>query len=207
MTSFRDGLREAYDRDAQRRDESKMEAWKAVERDQFLKRLLGECKRSLLEIGSGPGRDAKLFQDQGLDVVCIDLSPEMVKRCQAKGLTAYVMDMSDLQFPTNKFDAIYALNSFLHLSKAEMSAVLRRIALVLKPSGLFFLCLYGGENFEGIWEKDACTPRRFFSFYGDDDLRQIVGETFEILSFDTISLGNDANLHFQSLTVRKKDKA
>jgi SAM-dependent methyltransferase len=207
MISFRDGLREAYDRDAQRRDESKMEAWKVVERDQFLKRLLGECKRSLLEIGSGPGRDAKFFKDQGLDVVCIDLSPEMVKRCQAKGLTAYVMDVGDLQFPTNRFDAIYALNSFLHLAKTEMPAVLRRIAVLLKPNGLFFLGLYGGEDFEGIWEKEWCTPRRFFSFYGDDDLRQIVGATFEILSFDTISLGNDANLHFQSLTVRRKDKA
>src|SRR5688572_22257611 len=115
----RDNLRETYNKYAQERETYAMHDWKIDLRSSFLSLLQKEQKKTLLEIGAGTGRDSKFFQDQGLDVVCIDLSPAMVDLCKQKGLTAYVMDMAEVQFPAGSLDAVYSMNSLLHLTKAE----------------------------------------------------------------------------------------
>ena len=72
-------LRQAYDRSAVQREASGIAPWKIEERERFLSLLKQEGKQTLLEIGAGPGKYAKFFQDNGLSVVCTDLSPEMVQ--------------------------------------------------------------------------------------------------------------------------------
>jgi SAM-dependent methyltransferase len=192
----------SYNRNAEQRDKSEIEDWKAIARAEFLALLKNERKQSLLEIGAGHGRDSKFFQDNGFQVTCIDLSPEMVKLCREKGLNARLMDMIDLGFPDDSFDGVYSLNSLLHLSKAELPTVLQNIRRVLKANGLFFLGIYGGYDFEGIWEKDSYTPKRFFSFHSDEALKKIVTESFALLSFKQMVPG-DNNIHFQRLILRK----
>jgi SAM-dependent methyltransferase len=73
-----------------------------------------------LEIGAGTGNDGLYFQNNGLDVTCTDLSPDMVNLCREKGLKAYVMDFLSLDFPPGSFDAIYALNCLLHVPTREL---------------------------------------------------------------------------------------
>lgn len=202
---LRTRLREAYNLKAHERDSRPRQAWKVEERQTFLALLQRERKRSLLEIGAGTGSDARFFQDQGLTVTCIDLSPAMVRLCRRKGLAAQVMDLAELQFPPNSFDAVYALNCLLHLPKRELPGVLAGIHNVLKPGGLFYLGVYGGYDDEGVWEKDSYEPRRFFAFYTDEGLRQVVEATFQVYSFKRILLEDAASgLHFQSLILRKK---
>jgi len=162
---LKNNLIESYNKHAQERDAYKKEAWKIEERANFLTLLQSKGKRSLLEIGAGTGQDSKFFQDMGMIVNCIDLSPEMIKLCQQKGLSAQVMDMIELDFPPESFDAVYALNSLLHIPKADFRTVLENVRKVLKPSGLFYLGVYGSdEELEGIWEQDAYDPKRFFHF-------------------------------------------
>ena len=100
----------SYNRKAEHRNKSEIEDWKAIERAEFLALVQNEQKQSLLEIGAGHGRDSKFFQENGLQVTCIDLSPEMVRLCQQKGLDARVMDMINMDFPDHSFDAVYSLN-------------------------------------------------------------------------------------------------
>src|SRR5215813_10367176 len=126
-SALKNDLIVSYNNHAQDRDTHKIEDWKVEERANFLSLLQSKAKRSLLEIGAGPGRDSKFFQDMGLNVTCIDLSPEMIKLCQQKGLSAYVMDMVHLDFPSDSFDAVYSLNSLLHIPKDEFSIVLENV--------------------------------------------------------------------------------
>jgi SAM-dependent methyltransferase len=193
----------SYDRQAEQRNRSEIEEWKAIERAEFLALLKDEQKQTLLEIGAGHGRDSKFFQENGLHVTCIDLSPEMVKLCKQKGLNALVMDMIDLDFPDSSFDAVYSLNSMLHLSKQKLPTVLQNVRSVLKTNGLFFLGMYGGYDFEGMWENDSYDPKRFFSFHSDEKLKQIVTEHFALVAFKQVRSGKDDKLHFQSLSLRK----
>jgi cyclopropane fatty-acyl-phospholipid synthase-like methyltransferase len=201
---LRNRLRETYNKYAQERETYGMQDWKNELRSKFLSLLQKENKKTLLEIGAGTGRDSKFFQDQGLEVVCIDLSPAMVELCRQKGLAAHVMDMADIQFPAASFDTVYSMNSLLHLTKAEFPAVLRSIEGLLKMNGMVFIGMYGGRDHEGVWDNDSYEPKRFFSFFTDEGLQQQVTQVFDIISFENIDTEPEDNLDFQSLMLRKK---
>jgi len=202
---LRAGLRESYGRKARERDLQAVKPWKAEERRRFLVLLREEERRTLLELGAGPGKDGEFFRDHGLDVLCTDLSPEMVALCKSKGLAARVMDVSDLDLPPETFDAAYAFNSLLHVPDRELPAVLRGILAVLKPGGLFYLGVYGGKDHEGVWEDDPYEPKRFFSFRTGERLGEIVAGPFDAHSFRRIALeGRTDGLHFQSVILRKR---
>jgi ubiquinone/menaquinone biosynthesis C-methylase UbiE len=127
----------------------------------------------------------------------------MVQLCHEKGLKALVMDVADLSFTDASFDAVYSLNSLLHLPRTELPAVLREIRRVLTPGGLFFFGTYGGYDHAGIYDDDDHTPRRFFSFYEDTHLQRVVGQAFEILSFQSLQISeNPQKLRFQSLLLQ-----
>ncbi len=197
-------LRKAYDRQASNRDAADIAEWKIKERADFLSMLKKARKQTLLDIGSGPGRDGLFFKENGLKVTCIDLSPEHVRLCREKGLTAYVMDMGNMFFPDNSFDSVYALNSLLHLSKVELPGVLKAIHYILKPGGLFYVGVYGGTDFEGVRMNDWADPPRFSSFFTDEGICEVVGEVFDILEFRKIVYQEDVDHHFQSLFLKKK---
>lgn len=198
-----DSLRVSYDADAEERDRTPAASWKVEERAKFLNLLQVEGKTTLLEIGAGPGRDSLYFHNKGLEVTCTDLSPEMVKRCEEKGLTAYVMDFLNLDFPPDSFDAVYALNCLLHVPKADLPLVLAAIQKLLKPNGLFYLGMYGGEDTEGIAAEDHLEPKRFFSFHSDEAILETLSRLFEVVYFKPIALAGDRD-HFQSMILRKK---
>jgi len=201
---LRDNLRNTYDKYAQQRETHTMPDWKIELRSKFLSLLQKEQKKTLLEIGAGTGRDSKFLQEQGMDVVCIDLSPAMTALCKQKGLTAYLMDMADIRLPASSFDAVYSMNSLLHLPKAEFPVVLRGIDVLLKTDGVVFIGMYGGREHEGIWDNDSYEPKRFFSFFTDEHLQEEVKKVFDIISFESIRPEPDDDLGFQSLILRKK---
>ena len=204
LDDSREALRQAYDNSAHARDRADLPEWKRLERSVFLSRLQTDKLKKLLDIGAGTGRDALYFAEAGCDVTCIDLSPKMVELCRKKGLKALVMDVSDLSFPASAFDAIYSMNSLLHLPKAELPAVLLELRRVLKPGGFFYFGTYGGYDHAGIYDNDDHTPHRFFSFYEDAHLQRIVGQAFEILEFRALEIaGNDPRIRFQSLLLQR----
>lgn len=195
-------LAKSYDNDAARRAQAPVPEWKAQERSNYLTMLINENKKEFLEIGAGTGKDGLFFQESGLNVTCVDLSEEMVRHCLEKGLNAKVMDFYHLEFPDGSFDAVYAINSLLHVPKKDLGEVLLEIRKVLKPDGLFYLGVYGGRNSEEIWEQDWCEPKRLFSFFEDEAIQEFVGTYFDILYFKSILMESDIP-RFQSMILRK----
>lgn len=196
-------LKQAYNKYADHRNQSGIEPWKFEERERFLERITKEGRSSLLELGAGTGRDSLYFQQQGLKVTCIDFSEEMVRFCKGKGLEAQLMDFHHLDFDSCTFDAVFALNCLLHVPKAKLDGVLEEVSRVLTPDGLFFCGVYGGQETEGIWEKDFYEPKRFFSMFEDEAIVQVAKRWFHVEDFHTVAMGEGAP-HFQSLLLRKK---
>jgi SAM-dependent methyltransferase len=191
-------LRASYDSGAAERDGMAKQQFKLDERAVFLDRLRAVEAKTLLEIGAGTGEDSVYFQDEGLDVVAVDLSPEMVARCRAKGLEAYARDFLRLGFDPDSFDAVYAMNCLLHVPNADLAEVLRAVRTVVKPGGLFFVGLWGGESSEGVSSPDRYKPPRFFSFRTDTEIFDFARESFEVVDFHTV---DEEGKHFQSLTL------
>jgi cyclopropane fatty-acyl-phospholipid synthase-like methyltransferase len=202
MSETKEILKQAYNNYAHEREKREIVEWKLRIRESFLKLLLNEGKSTLLDIGAGVGRDSEFFMNNNIDVIAVDLSNEMIKLCGAKGIESYELDFYNLHQIGNKFDAVWSMNSLLHVEKANLNCVLEEINNVLNPSGLFFMGVYGGEDSEGIWQEDIYTPHRFFSSYTDEKIKKIISNHFELVSFEIIEVGG--NRHFQSIIMRKK---
>ena len=199
----REDLIRAYDRMAQARDAHLVAKWKQREREGFAELLRAAGARTLLEVGPGPGQYGLHFQQHGLAVTCVDLSPEMVRLCREKGLEAHVMDVLALSFPDAMFDAAFVFNCLLHVPRAQMPEAMASIAQVLVPGGLLYLGQYGGASYEGQWEGDTYEPKRFFSFLTDDEMRLLVERCFEIESFRRVDPGPSSAYPFQALVLRR----
>lgn len=122
----------------------------------------------ILDIGCGPGRDAKVFSDAGYEVVGIDLSPNMVEAAKQnvpKG-TFVVMDIEAMDFPKESFDGIWASCVLLHVPKKSLSTIFGMIFLMLKPKGSLYLSVKQGDEGEVI-EKDSRYggQEKFWSYY------------------------------------------
>jgi SAM-dependent methyltransferase len=203
--SVLDQLRRSYDHAAEERNRGEIQPWKLPERDRVLAWFALSNAHRLLEIGAGAGKDSLFFQQNGLDVTCADLSPEMVRLCRDKGLSAHQMDFLHLDFPAASFDAVYAMNCLLHVPKADLPRVLTAIHALLRPGGVFYMGIYGGIEQDGIWDQDRYQPPRYFAFYPDDQIRAIVKAHFIEEDFRTISVLEDpAGMHFQALMLNKR---
>lgn len=201
--NIKDQLKESYERNARSRDRDYIVPWKIKELEKFLSYTKFQCVHSLLDLGAGTGQYAKHLQNKGLQVTCIDISTEMIKACKEKALEAYVMDFYDLNFEEESFDAVWSLNTLLHIPKKHIDQVLKNVKRVLKPKGLFYIGVYGGHNSEGIYEDDFYTPKRFFSFYDNEKIKEVVSKHFEIVDFEFFTPEN-SNRDFQSIILRKE---
>ena len=194
-------LRNAYDQKVSEREARDLIDWKAAERDEFLALLQKEGKRTLLEVGSGTGLHGKYFHDNDLDVICTDLSPNMVACCQEKGLQAYTMDFLNLDFPADTFDSVFAMNCLLHVPRCDLPQVLKAISQLLLPNGLFYWGQYGGIEQEGVYDEDHYSPKRFFSFLTDEQFKDYAARYFELFSFNRIDLEGD-EMHYHRMILR-----
>jgi SAM-dependent methyltransferase len=125
----------------------------------------------------------------------------MVEHCRSQGLAAYQQDVLHLDLPRS-FDAAFAMNCLLHVPAEDMPDALRSVRSTLEPGGLFFLGQYGGTEHAGEFPDDEYEPKRFFSWLTDDQMRAVVSDHFDVLSFTTVDLGSTDGTHFQSFVLR-----
>ena len=197
-------LRTSYDRKVGERAHRTLAPWKEIERARFLELLTAEKRQTLLELGCGAGHDSFFFQEHGLTVTAIDLSPGMVDFCRGRGVDARVMDFAHITFAPASFEALYAVNSLLHLPKAEFPGILAKHSTLLRPAGLFYLGQYGGVDQEGVWEGDHYEPKRFFARYLDEQIQAIVTQVFDLLAFRAVPTDDGSTGHFQAMILRKR---
>jgi SAM-dependent methyltransferase len=195
----------SYDRAVNERDKYQVPDWKKHQRQRFLNLLNAEGKTKLIDIGSGTGIHGNFFQEQGIDVTCVDISPANVEKCKEKGLESYVLNVMDLASLGQFFDCAFALNSLLHIPTSQLSLTLSNIHDILKPGGLFFWGQYGGEYREGVYDEDKYEPKRFFSLLDDTQIQEKASKMFDIEDFVTVSIEDITPLYFQSLILRVKN--
>ena len=203
---IKENLRKYYNQEAAIRDKSEKQDWKIKFREDFCKLIIQENKNTLLELGAGAGYDSLFFMNNNLKVTAVDLSSEMVCKCKEKGIETYEMDFYNLSSLNKKFDSIWAMNTLLHVPKADLGYVLNEIDSVLNVNGLFYMGVYGGEDSEGEYVKSEISEfPRFFSFYSQKHIYNILINRFCIIDFQEINIGRDARTDiFQSILMRKK---
>lgn len=132
----------------------------------------------------------------------------MIKLCIEKGLNAKVIDFYELGKLIEKFDAVFSLNSLLHVPRKDLPKVLKEIEEVLNPGGIFYFGVYGGfDSEEIITDKSKMNLPRFLSFLTKELILSAVKEYFEVVHYEEIDFGSSREgMCFQSLTLRKREQ-
>ncbi|MFF9779213.1 class I SAM-dependent methyltransferase [Streptomyces sp. NPDC013978] len=91
-----------------------------------------------LDVGSGTGRPtAAALVEAGHRVLGVDISPVMVELAARQVPEAEFRcgDIRDLPLDAESFDGVCVFFSLLQMTRAEQSALTRRLALALRPGG------------------------------------------------------------------------
>ena len=121
---------------------------------------------TILDYGSGSGRDSAYFLDKGFSVDSLDGSAEMKAQAERLfGIKVKLASFLSLE-EKDKYDGIWAQASILHLEEHDLRAALTLIERALKRDGVFYSSFRKGEEdgYEnGRWYTNM-TERRFLSF-------------------------------------------
>lgn len=113
----------------------------------------------LLELGSGPGRDADYLTQLGIDVVRTDATAAFVDRLRAAGHGARRLDVRTGALG-GPYDAIMANAVLLHLSRPQFQDVLRRARASVSDSGVMAFTIKEGDG-DGWTDVKLEVPRHW----------------------------------------------
>lgn len=124
----------------------------------------------VLEVGSGPGRDADALEAAGLRVDRTDGARAFVERLRAAGHDARVLDVlrDDLGGP---YDAVFANAVLLHVPRASLPDVLARVRGAVRPGGVLAATLKRGEGER--WTARKTDVDRHFTYWTEDALAAV----------------------------------
>lgn len=139
------------------------------------KKMLPEHAK-ILDLGCGPGRDAKIFSDLGLQVVGVDYSLKMIEMAKQTASQAefYEMDIEELKFPEESFDGVWASCSLLHIPKNRITSVLSKIYALLKSDGVLYLSVKQGTGEIVTQDQRYGGLEKFWSFFQEDELQDFL---------------------------------
>ena len=130
---------------------------------------------TVLELGIGPGKDLDIL-NHSYTVTGSDTSHIFLDRYKQKHPDADVMFLDAKTLETRRtFDCIYSNKVLHHLTTSELQESFHRQYDVLNDDGLLFHSFWYGhkqEEHHGL----------LFVYYTEAELRNVIGEHFEILA-------------------------
>jgi 2-polyprenyl-3-methyl-5-hydroxy-6-metoxy-1,4-benzoquinol methylase len=119
-----------------------------------------------LEVGSGPGWDADFVESHGVAVRRTDVATAFIDFQGERGKHAERLDVTTDELG-GPYDAVIALAVLQHVDRAQIPALLHRVAAALRPDGLFLVAIRlgvgeswevgesGNSYFIVLWEEPA----------------------------------------------------
>lgn len=122
----------------------------------------------VLEIGSGPGRDAGYLESRGVRVIRTDATPAFVDLLREAGHDARLLDArtDPLGGP---YQGILANAVLLHLSRDQFEDLLRRARAATAPGGVLAFTLKEGDG--EAWSEDKLGLPRHFTYWREPEVR------------------------------------
>jgi ubiquinone/menaquinone biosynthesis C-methylase UbiE len=152
---------------------------------QVLLKFFGDLTdRSVLDVGCGKGRFARILRDEysGVKVSGLDISEEMLA-CVPAGIYRVAGMMTELPFAASAFDCVYATESLEHA--VEIDRAVAEMCRVLKPGGKLVIIDKNAQHWgrfktpawerwferrelEKLLERDCSSVRSEFLSYWED---------------------------------------
>ena len=98
----------------------------------------------IIDLGCGTGEKTIWFHKQGLKVVAVDASPQMLEKLNnCKNIKIQKVDLSKIEFP-KKYDGMWASFSIQHLGKNIQDLLFKKISKALNNNGILYIGIHEG---------------------------------------------------------------
>lgn len=155
----------AYDQ-AAKVYESKFTGYREYEKRIVYFADLFENASLILDIGCGPGLNAKIFSSKGLYVHGFDISSEMIKIAVKNCPEGIFTTSSVEQYDTNlRFDGICLSFIIVHLQDNEVVDLIKKIIRYVKLNGKVYISFMTGKK--PGYEKTSFSENKIYFNYFD----------------------------------------
>ncbi len=139
--------------------------------------------RTVFEVGSGPGHDARALLDAGYAVIASDVAWPFISTLRKQGFDALHFDARKDKVP--QADAIFShIAAQVHISPQEFAKFLSRVRASLTQEKAFYLSVIEGYGHER-WSRTGFS--RDWTYYTPKRFKQILDqEKYEISSLDRV---------------------
>lgn len=124
---------------------------------------------AVLDIGCGPGNNAKIVSEKGVILMGIDLSADMVERAKSHVPTGFFRkgDMRRI-YETGPFDVVIASFCIVHLIPEETRELIHKMASLLESGGALYLSFMVGKK-DGFETTSFSGDGEIYFVYHDPD--------------------------------------
>ena len=152
------------------------EGYDGAELIKILQKYLPE-KSKVLELGMGPGKDLDILS-KTFTVTGSDNSQVFLDKYKKENLGSDLLKLDAVTLSTDRmFDCIYSNKVLHHLTREDLKKSIQRQSEIVNPNGIAFHSFWRGdkdENYEGM----------LFTKYQPDELKEIIGNSFDILAMN-----------------------
>jgi ubiquinone/menaquinone biosynthesis C-methylase UbiE len=172
-----------------------------------MKELARLTTGTILDAGTGGGRDARYIASLGRDVIALDMCLPLLRHIEPQtGLSVVNGDVRNLPLMSNSIGGIWCSAVILHLNRDDSRRSLGEFYRVLKPGGILQVAIKEGVGHAAIPMRSSSRFRRHFYYYNTDDLTAFARETgFEVVStwIETEVLDAEPVQHWAKARLRK----
>lgn len=168
-------IRESYDSAASAYADHLFTELEQKPLDRHLLNRFAEAVRGhgwVVDLGCGPGHVAKYLREQGVSVIGVDLSAEMIRVAGqlSPGIDFRIGDMRRLDFADASLAGVVAFYSIVHFDSAELGTVFRELRRVVRQDGMALVSFHIGDHVEHLDELYGAPVSLDFRFHLPDEV-------------------------------------
>ncbi|QOR64974.1 methyltransferase domain-containing protein [Cytobacillus suaedae] len=151
----------------------------------------GLAPKKVLEIGSGPGRNAIYMAQKGCNVTALDISENAIQWAKERAnkneveIDFQCVSLFEFEFVPHSYDFIYDCGMFHHIAPHRRLTYLEILKKALKKGGHFGIVCFNTEGALATSDWDIYTERSLKGGIGytEERLKEIFNEDFTIIEF------------------------
>jgi SAM-dependent methyltransferase len=163
---------------------------------------------TVLELGCGAGGTATQALAERFALTGVDLSArnDDLARVNVPIATFLHAEMTALEFESERFDAVVAFFSIIHVPREEQAGLLAQIARWLRPDGLFVATM-GARATENGYAEDWLGAPMYWSHFDAETNRKLVEEAGLVIESAPLETADEdgAPVTFLWIVARKPD--
>lgn len=168
----------------------------------FVALLRAEGRRSVVDVGAGPGLDVGHFHDAGFDTVGVDLTPGNVAEMSSRGLVGICGSIYAPPLASASFDAVWCMSTLVHVPDDRFGEALAGLIALARPGAPVAIGTWGGFDFEGISEHGDLRPYRFFALRNHERFAAMLAEHATVEHVETMVVEPGSRWEYQFAVVR-----